>query len=168
MTGRMAALLLLLITVAGCARASSLASADPSPVEQKPTPPPSATSALAAPEGRLVAGTRTDEQGAVTFAVTPLGSEAALSDLAFEVVMDTHSIDLSWDLARLSVLRTDQGRQVPASGWPLGSGHHYQGVLTFPSALADGTPVLDGASQVTLIIAGTDVAERRFTWEVAR
>lgn len=46
--------------------------------------------------------TMTDEQGAVRVSVTPLNlDETDKENLAFEVAMDTHSVDLSMDLATL-------------------------------------------------------------------
>ena len=102
----------------------------------------------------------------MTFEVTPIGLSVAAETLEFEVVMNTHSVDLAWDLAAQSVLRTDTGLEVQALSWPLGSGHHYSGTLTFPSRSADGAPLLDGAQVLTLIIRDTDVPERTFTWEV--
>jgi len=110
--------------------------------------------------------TRTDTQGSVTFEVNPIGLSVAAETLEFEVVMNTHSVDLAWDLAAQSVLRTETGLEVQALSWPLGSGHHYSGTLTFPGRSADGTVLLDGARVLTLIIHDTDVPERAFTWEV--
>lgn len=125
---------------------------------------PSATAAvLVEPaEGQ----TRTDDQGAVVFAVTPLNLDSPAETLDFEVVMETHSVDLSWDLATLSVLRTDSGREVQATVWPIGSGHHYSGTLSFLAPPADGKPFLDGASVLTLTIRDTDVPERVFVWDL--
>ena len=102
----------------------------------------------------------------MTFEVTPVGFSAAAETIEFDVVMNTHSVDLAWDLAAQSVLRTDSGLEVQALSWPLGSGHHYSGTLAFPSRSVDGAALLDGARVVTLIIRDTDVPERAFTWEV--
>jgi hypothetical protein len=89
------------------------------------------------------------------------------SVIEFDVAMNTHSVDLAWDLAAQSVLRTDSGREVGGLSWPLGSGHHYTGTLSFPGQATDGSAVLQGARTVTLTIRGTDVPERAFTWEVS-
>jgi hypothetical protein len=110
--------------------------------------------------------TRTDSQGSVTFEVTPIGLSVAAETLEFDVVMNTHSVDLAWDLAAQSVLRTEAGLEVQALSWPLGSGHHYSGRLAFPARSPDGAALLDGARILTLIIRDTDVLERVFTWEV--
>lgn len=51
----------------------------------------------------------------------------------FAVVLDTHSADLSDDLAQSATLTTDDGRTFKPTGW-LGAppgGHHREGVLVF-------------------------------------
>jgi hypothetical protein len=80
--------------------------------------------------------------------------------------MDTHSIDLSMDLAALATLTTDNGQSVQATVWdaPLG-GHHVSGTLSFPASV-EGKAILDGASRPTLIIKDVDASERVFTWDL--
>ncbi len=96
--------------------------------------------------------TAVDEQGAVSVAVTPVDLSPEASALAFEVAMNTHSVDLSMDLAELATLTTDNGRTVPATLWDaVPGGHHVSGVLTFP-AVVEGTAVLEGATGLTLTI----------------
>jgi hypothetical protein len=109
---------------------------------------------------------RSDTQGAVGFVVTPLNLAAPGATLDFDVSMNTHSIDLGWDLAARSRLVTDTGLEVSGQSWPVGSGHHYEGTLSFPATTAEGQSLLDGAARLTLSISGTDVAERLFTWEL--
>lgn len=110
--------------------------------------------------------TRTDEQGAVIFTVTPLNIGTPADMLEFDVSMSTHSVDLSMDLAILSTLTTDTGVSVQPTIWdaPRG-GHHVQGKLIFPSA-QDGTSILEGASKLTLTIVDVDAASRVFEWEL--
>jgi hypothetical protein len=158
------ALLLALIPIflAGCAGTSS---DDPVlPGTATRTAVPSATAAVVVEPAEEQ--TRTDEQGAVVFVVTPLNLDSPGGTLDFEVVMETHSVDLGWNLAALAVLRTDSGEEVQATAWPIGSGHHYSGTLSFPATKADGEPILDGAVVLTLSILGTDVPERVFVWEL--
>jgi len=63
---------------------------------------------------------------------------APVETLDFDVTMDTHSVDLSWDLAAQSTLATDAGVEVKGLSWPVGNGHHYEGTLSFPLKTADG------------------------------
>ena len=107
---------------------------------------------------------RTDEQGAVVFAVTPLNLETTADTLEFDVAMNTHSVDLSMDLSALATLSTDTGITVQPTLWnaPRG-GHHVSGKLVFP-AIQDGKSILDGASKVTLTITDVDAPSRVFEW----
>jgi hypothetical protein len=126
---------------------------------------PSAPTALpiSAPATDL---TRTDTQGAVEFAVSPLNLGANATTLEFKVVMDTHSIDLSWDLAAQSMLKTDTGLEITGSQWTAGSGHHYESTLVFPAQTKDGQALLAAANTLTLVIKNTDVPERTFVWQL--
>lgn len=111
---------------------------------------------------------RTDNQGVVTVSVQPLNLASPGDSLNFEVSMNTHSVDLSMDLATLATLITDNGSSVKGSSWDgsLG-GHHVSGTLTFP-ANVDGKPVLDGATKLILTINNVDAPERTFTWDLPR
>lgn len=110
--------------------------------------------------------TRTDEQGAVIFAVSPLNLGTPADSLEFDVAMNTHSIDLSMDLAQLATLATDAGVTIRAEKWDATpGGHHVEGKLVFPSA-QDGTSILEGASKLTLTIVDVDAASRIFEWEL--
>jgi len=79
--------------------------------------------------------------------------------------MNTHSVNLSMDLAGLSTLETDLGLHVSAGWWSGGTGHHVQGVLTFPARDEAGRMILDGARTITLRIEGVDAPVREFQWE---
>ncbi len=108
-----------------------------------------------------------DDQGAVEVAVTPLNLNAPSGSLNFNVGLNTHSVDLSMDLAPLTTLEADNGMGVQAVLWeaPRG-GHHVSGVLSFPIA-SDGKSLLEGASYLTLRIHDVDAPERTFTWSLA-
>ncbi len=112
--------------------------------------------------------TRSDTQGAVTIDVTPLNLAQPSETLMFDVSMNTHSVDLSMDLAQLSTLTTDTGKTIQASLWeaPKG-GHHIEGKLSFP-VIADGKNLLDGASSITLTINNIDSQSRTFTWQLSK
>lgn len=131
---------------------------------------PDSAAALGEPSTRNGAeagpyATMSDEQGAVTVEITPLGPDADGEMLVFEVAMNTHSVDLGMDLAALATLSTDTGASVQAALWDaMMGGHHVSGRLSFP-ARVDGVDVLDGASRVTLTISGVDADSRIFTWD---
>ncbi len=109
-----------------------------------------------------------DEQGAVSVAVTPVDLGLDTTTLAFEVAMNTHSVDLSMDLAKLATLTTDNGRTVSATLWDaVPGGHHVSGVLTFP-AVVEGTAVLEGTTELILTITNVDAPSRTFTWSLSQ
>jgi hypothetical protein len=170
----LAALPLVLALVAGCVtrpatplpeptQPSSDTGAVPAPTEAS-SPADSETTSETAPSAADLA--RSDAQGAVEFVVTPLNLAAGGATLDFDVSMNTHSVDLGWDLAAQSVLVTDTGLEVAGQNWPIGSGHHYEGTLSFPSTTSGGESLLDGAGTLTQTIRDTDVPQRVFTWEL--
>jgi hypothetical protein len=110
---------------------------------------------------------QTDSQGAVTVEVTPLNLDQPGDTLKFDVVMNTHMVDLSMDLATLTTLTTDTGLTLQPTAWdaPKG-GHHVEGTLAFP-ATQSGKAILDGAKQLILTITGIDNVTRTFTWDLS-
>lgn len=109
---------------------------------------------------------RSDQQGAITVVVTPLNLDNPADQLKFDVALETHSVDLSMDLATLATLTTDTGITVPATLWdaPRG-GHHVAGKLIFP-VTKDGKSILDGVTRLTLTILNVDAPSRVFEWEL--
>jgi hypothetical protein len=110
--------------------------------------------------------TRTDEQGAVVFEVTPLNLGTPADTLEFDIAMNTHSIDLGMGLASLSTLSTDTGITLQATKWDaIPGGHHVSGKLIFP-AMKNGKSTLEGVSKLTLTIINVDATSRVFEWEL--
>lgn len=135
------------------------------------TPAPDQTSSAVAPISKAASDpsdslTRSDQQGAVTVNVTPLNLNNPSDRLEFDVALETHSVDLSMDLAALATLTTDTGITVQATTWdaPRG-GHHVEGKLIFP-ATKDGETILGDASKLTLTITDVDAPSRVFEWSV--
>lgn len=98
--------------------------------------------------------------GGVTVRAKPADLTSDAKAWTFEVSLDTHSQDLSDDLARTSVLVDDAGKQYAALAWdgmPPG-GHHRKGVLSF-------APIKPQPAAIELQIqrAG-ESAPRRFRW----
>ena len=109
---------------------------------------------------------RSDQQGAIIVEITPLNLDSPTDTIEFDVVLTTHSIDLSMDLATLSTLTTDTGISVVASLWdaPLG-GHHVEGKLIFPS-MKDNKSILESATKLSLTMINVDAPSRIFEWEL--
>jgi hypothetical protein len=110
--------------------------------------------------------TRTEIQGEVTLKITPLNLDNPGDTLEFEVVLDTHTLELDMDLAALATLTTDTGLTLQPTLWdaPKG-GHHAEGTLAFPATL-DGKSILDSVKQLTLTISNIDNATGIFTWDL--
>ena len=102
---------------------------------------------------------QSNDEGGITLQVTWNGE---LESPSFDVVMDTHSVDLdAYDLGQLAVLRTDAEDELEPVGWdaPEG-GHHRTGILRFARLDA-------GAGYIELVIRDVSgVPERRFRWQV--
>ena len=82
---------------------------------------------------QVPAATQSTSVGGVTVKVTARNIAADAATWEFSVVLDTHSQDLSDDLLKSAVLRTDDGRELAPTAWkgaPAG-GHHREGTLEF-------------------------------------
>jgi hypothetical protein len=148
-------------SVPGSTQTFEIAQSNPAPVQSAESVPPPIDEADTSSDM-----TRSDQQGAVVVSITPLNLADSSEQLEFDVVLETHSVDLSMDLAVLSSLTTDTGVIMQATLWdaPRG-GHHVSGKLIFP-ALSDGRPILEGASRLTLTILDVDAPSRVFEWQL--
>lgn len=148
---------ILTLAITACASAAS------TPLPSQPMADPISTESTSP---KLDPATRMDDQGAIIFEVTPLNLNQTAESFEFNIVLTTHSIDLSMDLAAAAILTTDTGVSVNSTLWdaPRG-GHHVEGKLIFPAA-RDGKPILDGATKLTLTIFNVDAPNRIFEWEL--
>lgn len=151
-------LILLALVLSACSNNPPIS--DPVQVKAEATQPDEATPP--SPEEL----TRHDAQGAVEISVTPLNIQVESTEsFDFEISMNTHSVDLSMDLATSSTLETDLGELIHPLSWSGGTGHHVQGILVFPTQTSTGSDFLEGASSLTLIIRDVDAPAREFVWE---
>jgi hypothetical protein len=106
---------------------------------------------------------RVSDAGRVVIEVRPLNLDRPEDTLHFQVAMNTHSVELNYDLTRLAVLRTDRGDEVTPLQWDgAQGGHHVNGTLYFP------TIDLKGAQWAEMVIRDVaGVPERTFRWELA-
>jgi hypothetical protein len=80
----------------------------------------------------------------------------------FEVRLNTHSVNLTYDMVQVSSLQDSQGKVYKATAWKGSSpgGHHRRGTLEFPQL--EGNPQI-----VKLVIKGiADVPKRVFEWKL--
>lgn len=81
-------------------------------------------------------------------------------EAVFEIVLDTHSVNLEYNVAEISTLTEHKGKVHTAIGWTGGiGGHHLSGQLTFGPVSAD-------AESVTLTISGIEGETSKTTWTV--
>ncbi len=146
--------------------ATEVAAQPPAPSTSVPTlaAVPTMSATTASQSGEDLA--RVDQQGMVVVQLTPINLKGASDTLDFEVAMNTHSVDLSMDLAKLATLTTDTGISVQANRWDApGGGHHVSGTLSFP-ATKDAKSILSGASKITITIVNVDAPSRTFEWQL--
>ncbi len=148
------ALLTLTLVLAACSATSSPLPSDPAP----------ASASSSDSVSQFDSAMRTDGQGAIIFEVTPLNLNNPTDTLEFDIVLTTHSIELSMDLATQATLTTDMGVTVRATLWdaPRG-GHHVEGKLIFPASV-DGKSILEGATKLTITILNVEAPSRVFEW----
>ncbi|MDL1894712.1 hypothetical protein FBQ82_00420 [Anaerolineae bacterium CFX7] len=95
--------------------------------------------------------------------MTPLRMEPA-APLEFEIVMDTHSVELADDMMKAVVLRDDSGMEFTPSAWegPGAGGHHREGKIKF-------APLTRNTKALTLVVKNVaGVPERLYKWELAQ
>lgn len=162
---------ILTIILTACTTPSNPPQADPQPapvsnVIPTPTDDPAILATLFPNMGGNEEMSRMDQQGAIIMEVTLLNLGTPADTVEFDVVMNTHTVDLSMDLATLSTLITDTGVAMQATLWdaPRG-GHHVSGKLVFP-AVKDGKSILEGATKLTLTVVDVDAPSRIFEWEL--
>ena len=149
-------LIIFLVVLSGLVLAACSGSANPTPAE-----PASSTSGDTASSGADL--TQSQEEAAVTVKVTPLNlADPSAATLDFEVTLDTHSVELAYDMMTIATLRSDTGEDAQPAKWngPGGGGHHMSGTLSFPQ-------MKDRGKSLTLILRGVaGVPERAFVWNV--
>lgn len=104
---------------------------------------------------------RSDDQANVTVTVTPFVLSIDSKEWKFDIVLNTHSVELDQDMTKISILVDDGGKEYNAVRWEGGEpgGHHREGVLVFNSI----SPVPEF---ITLKIMGIALVERNFTWQL--
>lgn len=107
--------------------------------------------------------TKSNEGGGVTVDVKPAALEVG-QPLAFDIAMNTHSVDLSDDMTKITVLRDDAGKEYKPTAWEdsEAGGHHREGTLKF-------APLTTKPRYVEVVIKGlAKVPERVFRWDLLR
>jgi len=171
---KQALLAIILLTVAGLIAACGSDVVEPAAASIEVAQPQNQTNETAAvnpePAGDQpqpaapVFESQLNNEKAVTVEVTPLNLPEGGPTLDFEIAFNTHSVDLSFDPAAISILRDDQGREYPAVAWEGAGpgGHHRSGVLRFE------VPETATKSIEVIIHDVAGVPERVFQWKLAQ
>ena len=105
---------------------------------------------------------QTNSQGNVTMQVKPINISKASKIWAFEIDLETHTVELNQDLVKNAVILDDQGKGYYPVAWegdPSG-GHHRKGILKFEAIFPIPKLVLLKINQIG------DTQERVFKWEL--
>ena len=100
-----------------------------------------------------------DDQASVTITVTPSDLSLESNEWKFDVVMDTHSVELDQDMTKVAILTDDSGKEYGPVRWegaPAG-GHHREGILFF-------VPITPYPQHLKLNIKDVGGVQRLFSW----
>lgn len=101
---------------------------------------------------------QTNDLGEVNISVKPITLETG-KEAVFEVVLDTHSVPLDFDLVKISKLADGEGNVYQPVSWTGGTGgHHLSGNLSFPP--------IPKTKFIELSIFGINNIDRNFKWEL--
>lgn len=104
-----------------------------------------------------------DEQGEVAVEVIPEDVSSGAQIWKFQVAMNTHSVELDADMAKVSALVDASGREYQPISWagaPSG-GHHRSGTLSF-------APISPMPQSLEIRIRGVGgIASRSFKWQLS-
>jgi len=102
---------------------------------------------------------KTDDQASVNVVVTPVNLSRQSTEWEFDIVMDTHSVELNQDMTQNALLIGDDNKEYRPIKWngPVG-GHHREGTLTF-------NPIMPAPKSITLKITGIGNVVRSFSWQ---
>ena len=126
----------------------------PSQTNQLISPKPEKSKSLTGLESQ------TNGEGPVSVQVTPL--DLSQDKWKFQVILNTHSVELNYDLVKLAILTDSSGKEYKPSSWegdPPG-GHHREGVLIFE---APNSKPLSIILQINNI---GSIDKRAFSWDV--
>ena len=101
-----------------------------------------------------------DDQASVTVTITPVGISPQSKEWKFNIVMDTHSVELDQDLIKTAILFDDSDKEHKPLNWD-GSvgGHHREGVLIF-------NQIIPTPNSIELRISGIGDVIKSFSWQL--
>lgn len=107
---------------------------------------------------------QSNEQGEVAVTITPRSVLPTAETWSFNVLLDTHSVELNEDMVSIAVLTGNGSEQYRSTGWQGDGpgGHHREGVLLFK-------PIIPMPTLLTLSLSNLGgVSVRTFSWQVTK
>lgn len=102
---------------------------------------------------------QTKQMGVVSVEITPIKLELG-QDMAFEMALNNHSIDLSYDFMGLVTAKDDKGNIYKPVNWTGNSGgHHVRGEMQFQA-------LNENAKEIGLTVKGVDDQEATYEWSI--
>lgn len=102
---------------------------------------------------------QTKTMGAVEVEVKPVSVQSG-ENVVFEVVMNTHSVELGYDYTKIATLTDTDDNSYKPKKWTGGnSGHHLTGELIFE-------PLLENPRELKLTLVGVDNESETFVWQL--
>ena len=100
-----------------------------------------------------------DEQASVTVTVTPSDLSLKSNEWKFDVVMNTHSVELDQDIVEATILVDNPGEEYKPLRWEGAGpgGHHREGTLVF-------APIKPYPQHLNLFIKDISGVKRSFAW----
>jgi len=96
--------------------------------------------------------------GAVEVEIKPI-SVMPGKNVAFEISLNTHSVELNYDYTQIATLTDDRGNSYKPTKWTGGnSGHHVKGELLFAA-------LPKNPKELTLTLEGVDNRVEVFVWQ---
>ena len=104
---------------------------------------------------------KTDDQASVTIVITPLDLSVQSAEWKFNIIMDTHSVELNQDMIEVTVLSDDSNKEYRPIRWEGtgAGGHHREGVLIF-------NQIMPAPKSIELKISDIGDVARSFTWRL--
>lgn len=101
---------------------------------------------------------QTNSEGTVEVEITPIDISEDSSKWRFDIVLNTHSVELDQDMAKSAFLKDERENIYPSWEGTLPGGHHRQGTLIFPA-------IRPKPKIITLILKDIGgISERTFSW----
>ncbi len=100
-----------------------------------------------------------DEQASVVVTVTPIDILSESGEWKFDIIINTHSVELDQNMTKIAILVDDQDKEYKSLRWEgaEAGGHHREGMLIFNQI----TPI---PKYVELKIYGIGDVVRSFSW----